>query len=250
MTTPVLISARNEGEHIGVTLKHLPAGTRPVVIANGCDEDDRTVEVARGMGAEVIEMADAGKMQAVQAGIRRLGPAAIEPFVTIDADTRPLSPRLWLSGLRAGRRRVDAERPAVIVGPSIFIRHGLPMPVRTTWYNLKQYRSRRDVQRGEFRGLNMLVHAQNAAMVERILDLPPFWPGEDLAVARLIERNGGHAFKTIDPRAAVVTDGSRVPSAWEVVRRGNVATKSVEMASYLHDAPLGSIPFVDDSQLD
>lgn len=249
MNTPVLISARNEGEHIGDTLRHLPPHVRPVVIANGCDDGDRTVEVARAMGAEVIELADAGKMQAVQAGIRRLGPAATEPFVTIDADTRPLYPRGWVGGLRAARRHVATDHPAVIVGPSIFMRHGLPMPARTAWYNLKQFRTRRDVQRGEFRGLNMLVHAQNVTMLERILDLPPFWPGEDLAIARLMEREGGHAFKSVDIRAAVVTDGSRVPSAWEVLRRGNLATKSVEMASYLHDAPSGSIPFVDDSQL-
>ncbi len=89
----VLIPAHDEQAVIGGTLETLmptlPAGGRVVVVADNCR--DRTAEIARSYGAEVVERTDAvkrGKGFALDCGIRYLGSDPPEAIVLLDADCR------------------------------------------------------------------------------------------------------------------------------------------------------------------
>ncbi len=89
----VLIPAHNEALGIAETLRSIRgearAGDRVVVVADNCD--DRTAEIARGEGAEVVERHDAqrrGKGFALAAGIEYLRLAPTEIVVFVDADCK------------------------------------------------------------------------------------------------------------------------------------------------------------------
>lgn len=89
----VLIPAHNEEQPLSQTLESLQAQLHPqdalLVIADNCD--DRTAEIARGMGASVLERHDEvnrGKGFAIDAGLRYLDENKLhgEVVVMVDAD--------------------------------------------------------------------------------------------------------------------------------------------------------------------
>jgi cellulose synthase/poly-beta-1,6-N-acetylglucosamine synthase-like glycosyltransferase len=89
--TVILMPAHNEEGVIGQTLAslapRLPERCRILCVAHNCS--DATAEIARGHGAEVIEVADAGtggKPDALKAGLRWLDHRPPEIVVVIDAD--------------------------------------------------------------------------------------------------------------------------------------------------------------------
>jgi len=90
-STVVLIPAHNEEEEVSRTLaslsEDLPPNCRLLCVAHNCS--DSTAEVARRMGAEVIEARDVsrgGKPDALKAGLRWLDANPPEVVVVIDAD--------------------------------------------------------------------------------------------------------------------------------------------------------------------
>lgn len=90
-TVAILVPAHDEEEVIGPTLDRirpqLASGDRLVVVADNCT--DRTAELARQSGAEVIERHDdtrRGKGYALDAGIRHLAGAPRDHVMIIDAD--------------------------------------------------------------------------------------------------------------------------------------------------------------------
>jgi hypothetical protein len=89
----VLVPAHDEEAGIEDTVRHLVAqlepGDRVLVIADNCS--DRTAELARGAGAEVIERRDPerhGKGYALSFGVESLAGAPPEVVVVMDADCR------------------------------------------------------------------------------------------------------------------------------------------------------------------
>jgi cellulose synthase/poly-beta-1,6-N-acetylglucosamine synthase-like glycosyltransferase len=97
----VLVPAHDEEAVIGETLETLmptmPVNGRVIVVADNCA--DRTVEIARSFGAEVLERKDAekrGKGFALDFGIRYLArdtsgghsPPSVDAVVILDADCR------------------------------------------------------------------------------------------------------------------------------------------------------------------
>lgn len=87
----VLIPAHNEEAGLADTLRtiapQLVEGDRLLVVADNCE--DRTAEVARAQGAEVLERADAerrGKGFALDAGLKKLADAPPDVLIMIDAD--------------------------------------------------------------------------------------------------------------------------------------------------------------------
>ncbi|OAI21235.1 hypothetical protein A1359_19640 [Methylomonas lenta] len=89
--TVVLMPAHNEESEIGHTLevlaRDLPSNCRLLCVAHNCS--DATADIARGFGAEVIEVNDAGaggKPDALKAGLRWLDADPPEVVVIIDAD--------------------------------------------------------------------------------------------------------------------------------------------------------------------
>lgn len=120
----VVIAAHNEEAVIGRCLRRLLAGAEPgefdvVVVANGCT--DRTAEVARDFpGVRVIELAQAGKAAALNAGDRA---SEVFPRLYLDADVllgtadaRALRAALVRSVWAVTPRRVldTAGRPALV----------------------------------------------------------------------------------------------------------------------------------------
>jgi glycosyltransferase involved in cell wall biosynthesis len=85
-TVSVVIPAHNEEAVIGRCLRVLAEGVRPgelevIVVANGCG--DRTAEVAREQGAQVVETEIAGKTNALRLGDER---CTGFPRLYLDAD--------------------------------------------------------------------------------------------------------------------------------------------------------------------
>jgi len=105
--TVVLIPAHNEVDVIGRCLASLsvdlPPNCRMLCVAHNCT--DATAEVARSLGAEVVEVQDAGhggKPDALKAGLQWLDANPPEVVVIVDADcvvsqgaVRMLATRAW-----------------------------------------------------------------------------------------------------------------------------------------------------------
>ncbi|MFI5271004.1 MAG: glycosyltransferase [Candidatus Saccharimonadales bacterium] len=206
MSVPVLIPARNEAAHIANTLDALPRDVEPIVIPNGCT--DYTAEIAEDFGVSVLRGSEEGKLPALQFAIQHLGERALEPFVALDADSRPLRPEKWIDAMMKARGKLDTERPAMVTGSHIF--EGINPLVLTflnmsTWWN--QQRGHQD-PRFPMSAANLLFHLRDQETVDRILELPHIWPMEDKALRDVvIERNGG-LISTVNRNARVVTDAA------------------------------------------
>lgn len=241
MATPVLIAARNEAAHIGKTLAALPRNTEPIVIPNGCTDETETI--AEQLGVTVIKDSPEGKMPALQLGIRYLGERAAEPFITMDADTRPLLPDVWLKAMLAGRAALDPQRPAVVVGLQLY--RGIN-PFTAGWRNLGYLRDTFKNHTNPYSGAdgkNMLLDLHDAATVKRILDMPHIWPREDTAIKDEVLDREGSFLKSLNPLTLVLTSGDRYPGLYKRLRLGGRAAGLMVRESYLQEAAPGSVPY-------
>ena len=84
--TQVIITALNEEEGIGLTIRELKEqlGIENILVVDG-NSIDRTVEVARNLGADIVYQDGKGKGDALAKGIENIRPE-ISYVVTIDAD--------------------------------------------------------------------------------------------------------------------------------------------------------------------
>ena len=80
----VVIPALNEEESLPLTLGELPPVGHVLVVDNG--STDRTAEVARECGAEVVSQPNRGYGNACQAGIARARELGCTVLVIMDAD--------------------------------------------------------------------------------------------------------------------------------------------------------------------
>ncbi len=81
----VLIAAYNEEQGIGRTITEIQQYLdAPILIVDG-KSTDRTVQVAKDLGAEIIIQRGTGKGDAIAEGIRNLSPEA-QYIVITDAD--------------------------------------------------------------------------------------------------------------------------------------------------------------------
>lgn len=240
MSIPVLIAARNEANSIGQTLKSLPKDVEPIVLVN--DSHDETVDIAQSYGATVLERQQAGKVGALQMGLHYLGERAVDPFITLDADTRPVFPNRWVASLLAGRQAIPAEQPASVVGLLVFHSNSSAL-LRTSRLVLHQYLTRTSQQAGSFSGGNMLIHPRQTSVVQAIGKMPEYWPGEDVAIKDEIVNGGGSVIKTLSVGAVALTDGSRMPSLSKTIINGRQHVRDYMRESYLSDAPAGSRPY-------
>lgn len=239
MSLPVLIPARNEADHIGRALAGLPREVEPIVLPNGCT--DNTAEIAREYGATVLPDLQEGKLLAIQEGITHLGRRATEPFITMDADTFPLMSRYYARAMGRGLLQL-ADVPAVVVGPVLFT--GGPGLAANTWRSMHRYgrqlKSKTNDFDGYFAGMSMLIHPRTQKVVDALLGLEHFWPGEDYAIKDVIVDNGGSTYKTPNPLAAVVTDAVRTPSLRQKFFEDKAAVTALIKQSYKDDCPPGA----------
>ena len=111
----VVIPAHNEESVIGRCLRTLLAGAPPgslevIVAANGCT--DRTVEVARSVaGVRVVEVAEAGKAKALNAGDAA---ATVLPRFYLDADIELGYPALVTTVREMTERGALAAAPRLV----------------------------------------------------------------------------------------------------------------------------------------
>jgi glycosyltransferase involved in cell wall biosynthesis len=240
-SVPVIIAARGEAANIGRTLRSLPGEAEPIVVINGAD--DGTAEIARRHGATVLWSPAEGKLPAIQAGLRYLGARALEPLVTLDADSRPAMRRRWLGGLLRTRAGLDPAQPACVVGNSLY-EHPNPFRgvISTAAHWRMVIRTSRDQYAGYFHGRNMLLHLQNQRTLDGVLALPNIWPGEDEAIKDEVLAGGGRVVKSLDVRAAVLTPADRALPLLTLLRIGHAASIEASYASYLAEAPADSIP--------
>ena len=243
MKLPVIIPAHNEEALLPRALAALPADlVEPIVIPNGCD--DRTEIIAREAGATVLSLPEASKMRAIQAGIHFLGCRAVEPVLLLDADSHPIFPRLWPGAMVGATRPLDA--PAIIVGP-VVLRGGPGLTAnmaRSAYRYSQQYRNRTNPEGGSFGGANTALNLKKTAIVEAILGLDDYWPGEDEAIKDVIMGSGGSSYKSPSPLAGVVSDADRQLGLRERVRLGRQGASESFTESYAKDCPQGAVPYL------
>jgi dolichol-phosphate mannosyltransferase len=86
-STQVIIAALNEEEGIGLTIAELHAHLRyPRVLVVDGKSTDRTVEVAKSMGADIISQDGSGKGDALAKAFKFLDLTAVDYVVITDAD--------------------------------------------------------------------------------------------------------------------------------------------------------------------
>lgn len=248
LKTPVLIPARN-APFVGETIAALGEAAWPIVVPNGCTDD--TAAIAEGAGATIVPCEQEGKMPALQAGIRFLGDMALSaPLMTVDADTVPMFPKRFVPTMVQARQKLDPRSPALLVGPLRYV-NGCSMAsdaARTLLQAYGQYRSRFDPSTGRFGGSSMLFDmAGNQKLLDDILGLDNLWPYEDVALKDRVVENGGNTMKVMSARAFAATESKREESIFTRLRLGRVAALEARAASYLADAPPGSIPYASQS---
>lgn len=247
----VLLAVRNEGDGLRRTLDSLPRSVvQPIIIPNGCTDDTEAVahEYQQEKGAIVVPCDEEGKMRAIQAGIRHLGSAAVEPFLTIDAgDSRPIAGSKWPNAMLKARRHLPANRPAMVIGPLLFRGGDNPL-LMTAGFHMRQFLSRwesdNDDNKGQYRGTNTLVHPLCNSVVASLLELDNYWPGEDQAIKdEVVHTHGGTVLKSSNPFAIVETDGSRMPGIMRRLRDSPQSASYNVWRSYMNEAPKKSRPY-------
>jgi len=243
MSVPVLIAARNEADQIGKVLASLPRGAvEPIVLSNG--STDATVTIARSFGARTFDLEAEGKMIALQHGLTHLGRRALEPVITLDADSWPCLPSKWLPALLQPLEQQPTENSAFCGGT---VYRGGSDALSDAFHTLREYRHYRRMERTRnrefkyFTGRNA-VFRMTADALDEVLSLPNLWPGEDRYMARILSSHGGTIGFVAGLGAAVFSDGSRRESLRERLSRTKQDNLDINYASYLAEAPPGSIP--------
>lgn len=241
MKTTIIIPAFNEEKYIAETLNSLPGDlVDPIVAVNG--SSDKTAEIAESLGAKVMDFEQQGKLPAVQNVLRHLGNRALKPLVILDADTHPVMPRRWHNAMIKLLTTEEAT-PAVIGGPVWFSETDMTSN-SIRWLlrlraSIKTTRDSRIWQAGP----NMGLYIQNKATLERILELPHYWPGEDQAIIREILRSPGTYKQPFNPALHTVTRiHAGMPSIRERLQIGRPAYNDRVTENYLSRAAPGSIP--------
>lgn len=250
MKTPVLIPARNEAASLGTLLDALPAGSvDPIVIANGCEDD--TADVASGYGASVMDLAEPGKLPAVQFALRSLGSRAIgAPVIMTDADSVPVLPRQWSMQLPTHAERQARSSPvqtAIVAGPVIAhqgtSRYSNVLRSARRFVRQAQFQFDKDA-RGVWCGANIAIRLGSADELEAVLSMPHYWPGEDIALADMLRQRGATASQSLSPRQAVA-QSARYSSPileyrWSVPK---AIRHRVNVAAYEQRGAPGSFPY-------
>lgn len=232
MKTPVIIAARNEQLHIATTLASLPAESRPIVVANG--SSDKTAKIANSFGVELIELKEPSKVRALQAGIEQIGKVVTQGFVILDADTRPVFPRQWLSSYQ----KVFNAGEEVVCGPLFYGPDkgrlvGLARSVKSYSRNLNNLRTGND---DYVHGANMGIRT-NIEVIEEILHLPNIWPCEDMALRDLVIEHGGDFSIRPSLLMAVVSSARGYQGLGERLRSGRTNSERHTRDWYNSSAP-------------
>ncbi len=235
---PVLIPARNEAKCISRTLESLPGSVEPIVITNDCV--DNTAEIAGNLGATVIKSEHGGKLLALQSGLRHLGSRALDTVLIIDADSQPIS-KQWHKVMERACSGSRSSSPR-LVGGLVYFTRGID-PLSGLVYSLKPVTDANRNGQAHIRGANIAARIDNVDLLDQILELPNYWPGEESALVNTFKEYDAEVIQSLDPRAVVVTDGSRLTSIATRFIRGGQYTRQHFAGSYRLDASEGTLAY-------
>lgn len=242
MPIPVLIAARNEAKYIDATLAALPSDCEPTLLVNGCT-DSTPLIASRYDNVALMIREEAGKLPALQAGLRALGKRAAEPLIMLDGDTRPIWRNQWLTALQ--RATKDEDRPAFLIGPAMFdYADPASRIVKSAIHAINQWKTRNNPAASGYGGCNTIANFRGDTL-EQVLALPHIWPGEDAAMKDVVRDHDGQVGKLQDPRAVVLTSADRIPSLWQRLGMNREEVDAQIRDSYLAEAPPGSIPYLE-----
>ncbi len=249
MKTTVLIPAYNEAEKIARTLKRLPRDlVDPIVLLNGCTDGTRRVVDSYNVRSQSYD--ERGKLPAIQATLRKMGTAALEPILLLDADTCPIFPRSWHNVMTRALSLED--RPTYVGGPVIFTprQEGvIGESVALSAFRMLDgiQRSRTDVAQGDaaYYGPNQAIKIGESQILEEILELPHYWPKEDLAMAKEIaSEDRGVMRQVVNLRAAAFSQVSdAMPPLHHWITKGIDEVDKEITARYRINAPEDSVEY-------
>jgi hypothetical protein len=241
--TPVIIPAYNEESDLYVTLRTLPAElVYPIVAVNG--SNDGTAQVARDFGAMVLEREEQGKLPAIQATLKTLGGNALQPLMILDADTRPIMPRRWHRGFLRILEQDEDDLSIGVSGPLLYTNRGIVDNASITL--LSAFRSTRFSPNGKAHkaGPNIGLHLKNESVLQALLDMRHWWPGEDRAMLDEVLKHGGRLYKPLSPgmyTKTAIPEGTR--TTVERIRYGRAKSRAMIITAYADRGPDGSIPY-------
>lgn len=152
-------------------------------------------------------------------------------------------PKLWLKSMLKAREREDPNIPTVINGPVVF---GRINPLLAACRNIAYWRflikTLQDQTSGPC-GMNVLVDLKDDQTLESVLEMPNFWPRDDVALRDTILDHGGQYVKIINLAAIALTDGVRFPDLLTRFQLGGAKTRELIDQSYLEEAAPGSMPY-------
>lgn len=244
MKTKVIIPAYNEGARLERTLKSLPSGLiEPIVAVNG--SDDNTADIAEHFGAEVCVTVERGKMLAIQNVLRTLGNQALDPLIILDADTRPIFPDRWHNGMI--RLLTEQEIPTIIGGPVWYTGRPLGEALLRTAYRASRavlYKNDADIKRSVQFGPNMALKIQDTALLDNIMGMPNFWPGEDRALTQaVLDQDGVYCRPTTIELAAVTPTSISAISLKDRLHLGAEASLREVEQRYIERGNINSEPY-------
>lgn len=179
---PVVVPAHDEQEDLPATLVSIALSGAVAVVVNNRSVD-RTADVAKAMGAHVVEAPYGKKMAATQAGIRYvLGAFAVPKILFTDADT--LVGSRWATTLDKSLQAADHGQGAVVCGDSL------------AWY-------------GPSRSADTLVNLMKVPSVVRraVQERPPHVHGHNYGLSFDAAGKVEQAIMDLDPDLFVGSDG-------------------------------------------
>jgi glycosyltransferase involved in cell wall biosynthesis len=193
----------------------------PIVAENG--SKDRTAQIALDMGAKLLSSEIPTKVAALQLGtafaVEELGD---DNVLYTDADI--LVGKYWASRLpdKLIVESGDADRPAIVSGPSIFTHGGNSLTdfLRTGTSFLKNMKRMLNHTTPAIGGDNMGIHFDQAGnLYERYQSIrPELFCGEERAMMAIVLGLGGSASQSVSVAATVVTRGDRVSSLTDCIK--------------------------------
>lgn len=250
MKTPVIVPAYNEERHIGTVLSKLPANkVEPIIAING--STDSTYKIAENFGVQIINLPEQGKLPAVQYTLRLLGERALQPLLILDGDTYPLFPNAWHDAMckQLTKTTVDTKRPITTGGlvwhTEANMLHSLLKIISATKKATKVH----EVPNMRYSGIygpNMGIYLRNNDTLRAVLDLPHYWPGEDIAIANTAIEHGGLHKPVVSFRALAVSPLSvSAVSLTDYLRGGAAKSCQDGVADYISRGAVGSQPYLD-----
>lgn len=212
-TIPVLICAHNEEKQLPLLLHALSkssASVKPVVVNNHSTDD--TGDIARSLGAEVIEEPIKGLMPALIAGFRYLNKVRVSQFLLTDADTYPTTS--WASTMNKLAGSIDPDSGGVIYGQAIYYGEPLRDLARTTSEmlgDLIYLAHHKVVASGPNGFIKFGENGQIATQLTTRLN-PNIALSTDKYVRDQVIEAGGQVKKTMTPNTWVFARGDRYPN--------------------------------------